>query len=118
MTLEECYQKLNGNYAEARQRLMTEKLMDRFVLKFPGDPSMDQLREALSQGSRKDAFRAVHTLKGVAANMAFTQLQEAASDLTEQMRSLEYDADPVLLQKVEDSYRLVIETIAAYEKEK
>jgi len=116
MTVEQCYAALNGNYEEAKGRLMNDKLISRFILKFPSDPSMTTLMEKVAEDDREEAFRAVHTLKGVAANLAFTQLYRDASALTEQMRSLEEPADTSLVQNVMRSYQLVIDTIKVYEE--
>lgn len=114
MTLEECYTKLHGDYNEAQNRLMNERLIDRFILKFPDDPSMDALREMVKAGDNAAAFRAVHTLKGVAANLAFTQLFHDASNLTEQLRSLQNSPDPELFRTLQETYGLVIRTLEEY----
>ncbi len=114
MTLEEVYANLHGNYAEAKTRLMNDNLVDRFIRKFPADPSMQTLLEKIAEGNNPEAFRAVHTLKGVAANLAFTELQQAASALTEQMRDQVSPADPLLLAKVQESYDLIIQTLHQY----
>lgn len=114
MTLEECYSNLHGNYEEAKGRLMNDKLINRFILKFPSDPSMAALREMIETGDNPAAFRAVHTLKGVAANLAFSELYADAYNLTEQMRDCVSDADPILMAKLEKSYALVIQTLDDY----
>lgn len=114
MTLEECYDKLHGDYIEAKNRLMNDKLIERFILKFPDDPSMGTLQEMVAAGNRQEAFRAVHTLKGVAANLAFTQLFQDASNLTEQMRDLQHDADPKLYGKLKATYEAVIGILREY----
>lgn len=108
MTVEECYAALHGNYAEAKGRLMSDRLITKFALKFIDDPTMGQLREAVASGTREEAFRAAHTLKGVAANLAFTELATSASVLTEQLRSLQNDPDTALVADVEQKYALVI----------
>lgn len=111
MTIEEKYICLHGDYEEAKNRLVNDRLVEKFALKFLSDPSMQQLRDAIAAGDNPTAFRAVHTLKGVAANLAFTELRMAASELTEQMRSCDKPADAELLRKVEDAYKLVIDTL-------
>lgn len=114
MTLEECYSKLHGNYTEAKTRLMNDKLIERFILKFPDDPSMTTLQEMIEAGDIEKSFRAVHTLKGVAANLAFTQLFRDASNLTEQLRPLQSPADPELYSILQKTYDLVISTLKEY----
>ena len=115
MTLQECYAMLCGNYDEARSRLMSDSLIEKFVLKFPQDPTMQNLRDALSEEDYETAFRAAHTLKGVAANLAFSSLQEVASNLTEQLRAEKKKPDDALLEKVEEKYALVIEAIKNFQ---
>lgn len=118
MTLEECYTKLHGDYSEAKNRLMNDRLIDRFILKFPDDPSMGTLTEMVKAGDIPAAFRAVHTLKGVAANLAFTQLFQDASNLTEQLRSLQNAPDPELYGTLTKTYNLVISTLKEYTESK
>lgn len=118
MNLEELYVALHGDYAEAKSRLMSDKLVGKFVMKFPADPSMQQLRDAVAAGDNATAFRASHTLKGVAANLAFTRLKDAASLLTEQMRGKDVPADEELLSKVEEAYDQVIANLSTYSQEK
>lgn len=118
MTIQNCYETLKGNYEEAKQRLMNDKLIERFILKFPADDSITILREAVKAGDHDESFRGAHTLKGVAANLAFTELEKAASELTEQLRNSKDPADPVLFENVETAYNLVINTLKQYEAEK
>lgn len=118
MTIEECYSKLHGNYAEAKTRLMNDKLIERFILKFPADPSMDALKEMIEAGDIAASFRSVHTLKGVAANLAFTQLFRDASNLTEQLRPLQSPADPELYATLLKTYDMVIATLKEYAESK
>lgn len=118
MTISECYERLHGDYEDAKQRLMNDRLIDKFILKFPQDNSMTILREAVQAGNIEESFRGAHTLKGVSANLAFTELREAASVLTEQLRPLNSVADPTLFKKVEDCYANVIAVLKQYENEK
>ena len=50
---------------------------------------------------RSAAFRAAHTLKGVAANMGLLRMQEAASALTEALRAGDMDSARALYPAVE-----------------
>lgn len=111
MNPQEVYTQLHGSYADAKSRLMTDKLIEKFLLKFLNDPTYQQLLDALATGNRQDTFRAIHTLKGVAANLGFTELQQTSSALTEQLRDGNSDPDEQLLNAVKASYALVINTI-------
>ena len=114
MTIEECYKKMGADYAEIISRLGSEKLVDRFLLKFPIDPSMNQLRDAVAAGNIENSFSAAHTLKGVTANLSFTALMKAASALTEQLRPKNQVADEELMKAVEEQYAITIDAINEY----
>ena len=50
MTLEECYIQMGGDYQGTLRRLCSEKLMQRVILKFPGDPSYGELSRTMKEG--------------------------------------------------------------------
>ena len=89
MTLEECYIQMGGDYQGTLRRLCSERLMQRVILKFPGDPSYGELSRAMKEGQWEDAFRAAHTLKGVSQNLGMTALYEPTAELTELLRRRE-----------------------------
>ena len=118
MTLKECYDRMHGSFDDAKSRLMMESMVERFMFRFLEDGTMDTLRTAVAAGNIPESFRAAHTLKGVAANLAFTELQRKASDMTEQLRPQTAPADPALVNEVEKAYSLVVDTIHAYQSAK
>lgn len=87
MTLEEFFAVVGGNYKETIDRMMGEAMLRRFIMKFPGDPSFTNLEQALNEGSREDAFRAAHTIKGLCLNLGFGKLYQSSQELTEALRS-------------------------------
>ena len=117
MTIEECYNKMHADYADAQKRMMKDSLIERFMLRFPQDQTMQQLRDATADGDQRSAFRAAHTLKGVAGNLSLAQLAQSASALTEQLRDGTQMPDKDLLATVEDDYALVVNTISQYQAE-
>ena len=86
MSVEECYEKIGGSYAEVSGRIPGESLVRRFLGKFLSDDSYANLCEYVKQGNREQAFRAAHTLKGVCANLGLTGLQKQAEEITEILR--------------------------------
>ena len=112
MNTETFYEKIGGNYAETMGRLMTEERILRFVRKFPADGSFNALKDALDRSSQEEAFRAAHTLKGVAQNLGFTALYEKASAVTEVLRGGSLDVT-ALMPDLESVYRLTVESISA-----
>ena len=117
MTLRECYAALGGDYDEVMSRLRSERLVQKFVLKFLNDGSYQLLRDALEAGDREEAFRAAHTIKGVCANLAFTGLLDSSERLTEALR----DGRPPepgeerLLAKVVEDYERTCQTIRVFQ---
>ncbi len=64
MTIQECYQKIGGDYEAVLKRLMSPNLVRKFIGKFLEDDSYQKLCEEMDAGNREEAFRAAHTLKG------------------------------------------------------
>ena len=87
MTLEECYARMGGNYMDVKQRLRSEKLIDKFVRKFLDDPSFVQYEAALQAKDDRSAFMALHTRKGVSQNLGMESLYEAVKEDCELFRS-------------------------------
>ena len=87
MTLKECYEALGGNYEEVIGRLRSERLVQKFTLKFLDDKSLELLRESLQAENYEEAFRAAHTIKGICQNLSFDRLlaSDKADSLVEQV---------------------------------
>lgn len=114
MTIKECYEQFGGDYDDVFTRLQSEALIERFMNKFLDDKSMESLKSAVLNKQIEDAFKAAHTLKGVAGNLSYTNLQKAVSALTEQLRPCNDYADETLFAEVVKQYDLVIKTIEEY----
>ena len=100
MTLERLYREAGGDLAGTVARLGGEERVERFLQLLAGD-TFAMLRAAMSAGDVTCAFRAAHTLKGVAANMGLLRMQEAASTLTEALRAGDMDSARALYPAVE-----------------
>ena len=77
---------IGGDYGEAKARFQNDERIVRFLNMFPGDDSMQNLKNAMNAGDTTTAFRAVHTLKGVALNLGLGSLAHASSQMTEALR--------------------------------
>ncbi|MCF0142580.1 MAG: Hpt domain-containing protein [Parasporobacterium sp.] len=115
MTVAEFYEAVSGDYAEATKRLMKDSLILKFIQKFPADPSFAELKAALEAGDTETAFRQAHTLKGVCANLAFTQLTASASEITEFLRAGKLDDAKACFPKVSADYETVITALEKVE---
>ena len=117
MTIQECYQKLGGEFAQVEKRLPSVSLVRKFIIKFLDDDSYSNLCLAMQNGQREEAFRAAHTLKGVSANLGFSRLLASAGELTELLRA-ETETIPegaaALLEEVKQDYELTVSVIRAY----
>ena len=111
MTLQECYDAMGSDYGDVLSRLRSERLVQKFVLKFLDDPSFDLLCNSIEAGQWEDAFRASHTLKGVCQNLGFTKLGQSSSELTEALRGGHAPQDGSLLEQVKADYALTADAI-------
>lgn len=117
MTLCEFYAAVGGSYTDAMGRLQSEAFLTKFLRMLPQDGSMALLADALARGSAGDAFRAVHTLKGIALNLSLTSLASACSDMTEALRGRDAmpGDTPALYDAVVQAYGVVTETLKQLE---
>ena len=112
MTIEQCYSAIESNYEEVLGRFAGNKmLVEKFARKFLDDPSYQTLVDTMDKADYEEAFRAAHTLKGVCANLGFTQLFKVSSDLTEELRDYCTDGAEELFKKVEQKYQSVISVL-------
>ena len=120
MTVRECYASMGADYEDVLNRLASEETVRYFAVKFLSDGSFSDLRAALASGDMKRAFLAAHTLKGIAQNLGFTRLGDAASVMTEDLRPLQAepegdarrkDAPVAAFRRVENEYARVAAAI-------
>lgn len=118
MTLKECYAAMGGDYDEVMGRLRSEKLVQKFVLKFLNDGSYQLLLDSLAAGDRDEAFRAAHTIKGVCANLAFNTLLASSEELTEALREGKppQPGEEELAARVKADYERTRQAIQAYQE--
>ena len=117
MTLQECYAALGGDFEEVKSRLRSERLVEKFVLKFLADPSYDALVSSMDAQNYEEAFRAAHTIKGVAQNLSFTALYQSGSALSEALRNGFSPAAPDLARQVTEAYEKTAAAIRTYQEE-
>ena len=93
MTIKECYEQLGQNYEEVLDRLGSEVILKKFVIKFLDDPSFQMLEDGLKE---KNADK----------------LYQASSDLTEQLRGKDTveETDDLFL-KVKEQYTKLVEVV-------
>ena len=99
MTLKEFYAAVGGDYDATLNRIPKESMVLRF------------LTEAVKAQDWETAFRASHTLKGVAQNLGFDGLYRAAFALTEEMRGGKPLTDTALYDAVTRQQQIVLDAV-------
>lgn len=112
MTLQNFYDSVGESLNEVLNRLHKEERITKYLGLFLQDPSFNDLETAFAEKDIEKAFRAAHTLKGVALNLGFQKLSEASSALTEDLRPREFteNSEP-LFSTVLNLYGNVVENI-------
>lgn len=111
MTLQEFYESVGGNYTEVYDRIPDEEMLRKFVMRFAEDETYALWQHAVEHGDVTEAFRAVHTMKGIVMNLGFGRLNMILSDLTERLRSGEAMPEKSRMEAFEREYRNVIDGI-------
>lgn len=115
MDLKACYAAAGADYEDVMRRLMGEERVTRFLAMFLRDQSYDQLCAAMEAGRCDEAFRAVHTIKGISMNLSLTALRDACVALTENLRGGRTDGQTAgLYEQVRQEYGRTTGAIRAY----
>lgn len=75
---------------------------------FAKDENFENLRKALEVQDYEAAFKAAHTLKGVAGNLGLTPLLHAIVNIVEPLRAKDYSNLMSLYEGVIENYRIYI----------
>lgn len=115
MNLQVFYEKVGGSYSEVLNRLINDRLITKFLLKFPSDPSYAVLSVSIDHEDYEEAFRAAHTLKGVCLNLGLSNLAQTATDLAELLRSVDDQIDQEelikLMNQIKKEYVIVVDAM-------
>lgn len=114
MTIKSLYEAVGGDYQDVVKRLISEEFAAQLALGFLDDDGFSSLEKAMKNRNAEDAFRAAHTLKGVALNLGFKNLGESASELTEILRKRTFDGADEPFEKVRADYAIVISALRSY----
>ena len=98
------------NVAEGSARIMNNmKLYVKLLVKFRNDNNLNDLEAALAAGDLPKAQNAAHTIKGVAANLAFTELFKQCLELETQIKN--GAANPAQLETVKTVFAATLQVI-------
>lgn len=99
---EACLARFSGN----------EALYLRFLLRFPQDPTWEQLCQAWEAGDAAAEERAAHTLKGIAANLGLGAVYADSAALVDALRAGRAEALPALREQLRASCETARELLA------
>ena len=117
MTLEQCYAQMNADYEDTIRRIPNKKLIQKILLKFPKDESYRDLCSAMEEKRMRDAFTAVHTMKGICLNLGLRELSRAAVNLTEALRNDPTEKVPELFTELKSVSGDTLSVIERYRDE-
>lgn len=118
MELRECYEQMGGDYDAVMGRLRQEERVRKFLRLFPADENFQLLTDSLAKEDWPTAFRAAHSMKGVALNLGFAALAQSASELTEVLRPGTPSQDPgPLYDQVKERYERTLAAIGALQEQ-
>lgn len=86
MALEEFYGRIAGDLGAVRGFLPSDESIMKLLVMFFDEPVYGELCDSIKANDMATAFRAAHTMKGLAVGMGFTGLHDASSRLTEALR--------------------------------
>lgn len=116
MTVKDCYDMMGGGYEEVIKRLLDDKRVLKFAVKFLDDASYDTLQESMQQEDYETAFRAAHSIKGVCQNLGFVKLSESSAALTEALRGGKNQDTSELERQVREDYEKTVQSIKAMQE--
>ena len=98
MNVKEFYISINGDYQRALSIMMNDSLIERMITKFMSNNAYQDIVNAYENKDYASIFPLAHTFKGVAGNLALTELFEIAAIITEATRN---GATPNLDKEIE-----------------
>lgn len=117
MELRECYEQMGGDYDAVIGRLRQEERVCKFLRLFPADENFQLLTDSLAKEDWPTAFRAAHSMKGVALNLGLTALAQSASELTEVLRPGTPTQDPgPLYDQVKEWHEKILAAIGTLQE--
>ena len=114
MNLKDCYIKFGGDFDEVLGRLRREQIVQKFVYKFLDDKSFHLFETSMENKDYAEALRAVHTLKGICQNLAFTRLFESSNLVTKALKENDWNTAIDMIPKLSKDYYEIIDVIVDF----
>lgn len=96
------------DHADAMERMMNnEALFKQLAQRYITDTNCEGFIEAMNAGDLERAYKQAHTLKGVAGNLAFTQLYQLAEQACDALTSGNVELATKLMDPIAKADKLV-----------
>lgn len=107
------YDGLGADSANVVRRLGNETFVRKYLKKFAEDTTVGDLNRYVAEKEYENAFRAAHTIKGLALNLELLPLNGIIIDLTEILRNTIHEDDKIksLLLAFNKEYNTIIQKI-------
>ncbi|MBR6004264.1 MAG: Hpt domain-containing protein [Lachnospiraceae bacterium] len=112
MTLQSFYDEIGGDYEGVFDRIGDDELILKYLKKFKDSDPLEQFRRSVDDGDCKEAFRHMHSLKGLCLNLGFTKLFGSVDELCEELRGkeeIELQDEP--MEEAEESYGEILDLV-------
>lgn len=120
MTIQELYERIDGDYEQAQRVMKMDKMIDRYVRKLKNSGVGEMLEAAASNMDGKALFDSAHSMKGVCSNLGLVKLAAEAEVITEEFRTgntrkMSDEEVKAQVEKTLSMYRKTVEEIENYE---
>lgn len=113
MDLIKFYEEVQGDYHDVIGRLLKDERILKYLIKFGQEDNYSQLISQLERKEYEEAFRSVHSVKGMCLNLGLSKLQKSASDICEELRNGAPENDlSDFLSRYKEDYDMTLEAIS------
>lgn len=114
-TFKDAMIELGVDYSATLARFLgKEDFYQKVTLKFLKDTNMQTLEDALARSDASTAFKATHTLKGLAANLGFDALLVPLTPMVEILRKGSLDGIDPLLTQLRERYQATMDVLRSF----
>ncbi len=116
MDLKRFYDEIGGDYEGVFDRIGSEELIVKYLRKFKDSDMLGQFNRSVDAGECKEAFRHMHSLKGLCLNLGFTKLFTSVNELCEELRDKdEINISDEPMEEAIESYDEIIDLVESIE---
>lgn len=88
-----------------------EELFFKFLNRFPEDACYQRIIANIQCNNTEEAFKAAHTLKGVAGNLSLDRIYQVTVPMVEALRADNLEEAKKYVKDLQEAYQLVADTI-------